>query len=121
MRESCLTKVGSKLNDASHQLDTESTRYNALKTKLEQVDLRHEVLLKELQSLDDQKKDLSDQVVASGDLLQEAKRAVIDLRGQIDTLNVIEVIDLATKACLEKTEAYVKESFKDIKTFQCTP
>jgi len=72
------------------------------------VDSRHKVLLKELQSLDDQKKDLSSQVVASGDLLQEVERTFIDLKGQINTLNVIEVIDPTTKASLEKTEVYVK-------------
>jgi len=33
-----------------------------------------------------------------------------DLQGQIDTLNATEVIDPATKANLEKAEAYVKES-----------
>ena len=60
-------------------------------------------------------------MTASEDSLQEAEQAVIDLKGQIDTLNVIEVIDPATKASLEKTEAYVKESFEDLKTFHWTP
>jgi len=36
---------------------------------------------------------------------------VFDLQGQIDTLNVAEVIDPATNTSLENTEAYVKESF----------
>ncbi|KAJ8420734.1 hypothetical protein Cgig2_023006 [Carnegiea gigantea] len=54
-------------------------------------------------------------------LAYEAEQAVIDLKGQIDTLNAIEVIDPATKASLEKTEAYVKESFEDLKTFHWTP
>ncbi|KAJ8432645.1 LOW QUALITY PROTEIN: hypothetical protein Cgig2_011811 [Carnegiea gigantea] len=108
VRESRRVEVGSKLDAASYQLDTEIARYNALKAKLGEVDLRHEELLKELQSLNDQKKDLCCQTV-------------IDLKGQIDTLNAIEVIDLATKASLEKTEAYVKESFEDLKTFHWTP
>jgi len=56
-------------------------------------------------------------MVASEDLLQEAKQDVFDLQGQIDTLNDAEVIDPATKASLEKTEAYVKEPFEDLKTF----
>ncbi|KAJ8428098.1 hypothetical protein Cgig2_012390 [Carnegiea gigantea] len=40
---------------------------------------------------------------------------------EIDTLNAMEVIDPTTKASLEKTKAYVKESFEDLKTFQWTP
>jgi len=105
----------------SHKLDTESTHYNTLKAKLGQVDSRCDELLKELQSLYDQRKDLSCQVAASKDLLKEAEQAVIDLKGQIDILNAIEVIDPATKASLEKIEAYAKESFEDLKTFQWTP
>ncbi|KAJ8432750.1 hypothetical protein Cgig2_011673 [Carnegiea gigantea] len=114
-------EVGSKLDAASHQLDTEIARYNALKAKLGEVDSRREELLKELQSLYDQKKDLCYQVTASEDSFQEAEQTVIDLKGQIDTLNAIEVIDPATKASLEKTEAYVKESFEDLKTFHWKP
>ncbi|KAJ8430152.1 hypothetical protein Cgig2_005514 [Carnegiea gigantea] len=121
VRESRRVEVGSKLDAASHQLDTEIARYNVLKAKLGEVDSRREGLLKELQSLDDQKKDLCYQVTASEDSLQEAEQAVIDLKGQIDTLNAIEVIDPTTKASLEKTEAYVKESFEDLKTFHWTP
>ena len=49
-----------------------------------------------------------------------AKRQVFDLQGQIETLNAAEVIDLATRAGLEKTEAYVKESFEDLNKFQWT-
>ncbi|KAJ8420712.1 hypothetical protein Cgig2_006264 [Carnegiea gigantea] len=120
VQESRRIEVGTKLNEVSHHLDTESTRYSALKAKLGQVDSRCEELLKELQCLDNQRKDLSCRVAASEDLLQEAERAVIDLKGQIDTLNAIKVIDLATQASLEKTEAYVKESFEDLKTFQWT-
>ncbi|KAJ8444268.1 hypothetical protein Cgig2_024594 [Carnegiea gigantea] len=58
--------------------------------------------------------DLTCHVVAREDLLQEADLAVIDLQGQIDTFNAIEVIDLATKANLEKTKACIKESFGDL-------
>ncbi|KAJ8443564.1 LOW QUALITY PROTEIN: hypothetical protein Cgig2_020651 [Carnegiea gigantea] len=76
---------GRILNEASQQLDVESTHYNALKAKLGQVE--------------------------SG---------LIDLQGWIDTLNAIKVIDPATKASLERTEAYVKECFEDLKTFQWT-
>ncbi|KAJ8422461.1 hypothetical protein Cgig2_011973 [Carnegiea gigantea] len=121
VRESRRVEVGSKLDAASHQLDAEIARYNVLKAKLGEVDSRREEMLKELQSLDDQKKDLCCQVTTSEDSLQEAEQAVIDLKGQIDTLNAIEVIDPATKASLEKTEAYVKESFEDLKTFHWTP
>jgi len=69
VRESRCIEVDSKLNEASHQFNTESIRYNALKAKLRHVDSRRKELLKELQSLDDQKKDLSCQAVASEDLL----------------------------------------------------
>ncbi|KAJ8438102.1 LOW QUALITY PROTEIN: hypothetical protein Cgig2_015359 [Carnegiea gigantea] len=40
---------------------------------------------------------------------------------KIDILNAIEVIDVATKASLEKVEAYIKESFEDLKNFQWNP
>ncbi|KAJ8425953.1 hypothetical protein Cgig2_016233 [Carnegiea gigantea] len=79
VRESRRVEVGSKLDAASHQLDTEIARYNVLKAKLGEVD-----------------------------------SSIIDWKGQIDSLNAIEVIDPATKASLEKTEAYVKESFEDL-------
>ncbi|KAJ8426116.1 hypothetical protein Cgig2_005761 [Carnegiea gigantea] len=47
----------------------------------------------------------------------EAK--VVELKqGHIDILNATEVMNTAMKANLEKTEAYVKESFKDLKNFQ---
>ena len=42
---------------------------------------------------------------------------VIDLQGQIDTLNAIEVIDPTTKASLKKVETYMKDSPEDLKTF----
>ena len=60
-------------------------------------------------------------MMASEDLLQVAEREVFDLQCQIDTLNAAEVIDPATRASLERTETYLKESFKDLKTFQWTP
>jgi len=50
-------------------------------------------------------------MVISEDLLQVLEREVFDLQGHIDTLNAAEVIDPTTKATLDKTEAYVKESF----------
>ena len=40
---------------------------------------------------------------------------MIDLQGQIETLNVVQVIDAATQASLKKAETYVKESFEDLK------
>jgi len=89
-----------------------------MKAKLEQVESRREESLKELRSLDDQKKDLSCQMMASEYLLQVVER-VFDLQGQIDTFNAAEVID--PEASWENTEAYVKESFEDLKTFQRTP
>jgi len=56
-------------------------------------------------------------MVASEDLLQVAEREVFDLQSQIGTLKAVEVIDPASKASLKNTEAYVKESFEDLKTF----
>ena len=56
--------------------------------------------------LDDQKKDLSCQMMISEDLLQVVEREVYDLQGQIDNLNATDVMNPAMKARLEKTEAY---------------
>jgi len=84
---------------------------------MKQVKSRCEELLKELSSLDDQKKEVSYQVVTRKDLLQDFKWEVIDLLGRIDTINGVEVVEPATKASLENTEAHVKESFEDLKTF----
>jgi len=120
VRQSRRIEVGSKLDEASNQFNAEDTRYNVVKAKLEKVESQHEELLKELQSLNDQKKDINFQMMANEDLLQVAEWEVFDLQGKIDTLNVVEVTDPATKASLEKIEAYVKESFEDLKTFQCT-
>ncbi|KAJ8450500.1 hypothetical protein Cgig2_002185 [Carnegiea gigantea] len=64
---------------------------------------------------------LESKVAASEHLLQEAEREVIDLQGQIDILNATEVMDAATKASLEKAEAYIKEFFEDLKNFQWDP
>ena len=60
-------------------------------------------------------------MAASEHLLQEAKREVIDLQGQIEVLNATKVMNVATKASLEKAEAYIKESFEDLKNFQWDP
>ncbi|KAJ8426368.1 hypothetical protein Cgig2_001894 [Carnegiea gigantea] len=51
-------------------------------------------------------------------VLQEAEWAGIDLKIKINNLNAIDVIDPVTKASIEKSEDYVKESLKDLKTFQ---
>jgi len=64
-----------------------------------------------VQSLDDQKKDPSCQMVISEDFRQVVKGEVFDLQGHIDALNATEVMDPTTKASLEETEVYVKESF----------
>ncbi|KAJ8422179.1 hypothetical protein Cgig2_015760 [Carnegiea gigantea] len=116
-----LVKQACKLDGAFHWLNTEGTHYKAKTAELKQVELKREELLKELRLLEDQKKDLSSQVAVSEHLLQEAKQEVIDLQGQIDILNATEVIDAATKASLEKAEAYIKESFEDLKNFQWNP
>ncbi|KAJ8430787.1 hypothetical protein Cgig2_023281 [Carnegiea gigantea] len=110
-----------KLDEASRQVNTEGTHYEAKAAELKHVESRRQELLKELQLLEDQQKELSSQVAASEHLLQEAEREVIDLQGQIEVLNATEVMDAATKASLEKAEAYIKESFEDLKNFQWDP
>ncbi|KAJ8430854.1 hypothetical protein Cgig2_003784 [Carnegiea gigantea] len=122
----CFSSIGripsfGKLDKTSHQLNTEGAHYEAKTAELKHVESRHQELLKELQLLEDQQKDLNSQVAASEHLLQEAEREVIDLQGQIDILNATEVMDAATKASLEKAEAYIKESFEDLKNFQWDP
>ena len=119
--DTCRMEVQGKLDEASHRLNIEGAHYEAKTAELKHVESRRQELLKELQLLEDQKKDLSSQVVASKHLLQEAEREVIDLQGQIDILNATEVMDAATKASLEKAEAYIKESFEDLKNFQWNP
>ena len=46
----------------------------------------------------DQKKDLSSQAAASEHLLQEAAQEVIDLQGQTDIINAIEMMATAKKS-----------------------
>ncbi|KAJ8427024.1 hypothetical protein Cgig2_001047 [Carnegiea gigantea] len=98
----CCMEVQGKLDEASRQVNTEGTHYEA-----KAAELKH--------------KELSSQVAASEHLLQEAEREVIDLQGQIEVLNATEVMDAATKASLEKAEAYIKESFENLKNFQWDP
>ncbi|KAJ8430584.1 hypothetical protein Cgig2_001011 [Carnegiea gigantea] len=114
-------EVQGKLDEASHRLNREGSHYEAKMAELKQVELRHEDLLKELQHLEDQNKDLSCQVEASEHLLQEAEREVVNLQGQIDILNATEVMYAAIKASLKQAEAYIKESFEDLKNFQWNP
>ncbi|KAJ8424444.1 hypothetical protein Cgig2_003061 [Carnegiea gigantea] len=105
-------KVERLIQQARDLKDQQEMYSDRMTIELEAVQSRHEELLKEFQSLEDQKKGLNSSVVVSEHLLQEIKREVIDLQGQIDKINAAKVIDLATKASLEKTEAYVKESLK---------
>ncbi|KAJ8422768.1 hypothetical protein Cgig2_013553 [Carnegiea gigantea] len=117
----CRMEVQGKLDEASRQVNTEGTHYEAKAAELKHVESRRQELLKELQLLEDQQKELSSQVAASEHLLQEVEREVIDLQGQIEVLNATEVMDAATKASLEKAKAYIKESFEDLKNFQWDP
>ena len=55
--ESRRIDIGNKLGEASNRLDAEATHYKMIKAKLDAVELRCEELVKELQSLEDQKKD----------------------------------------------------------------
>ena len=52
-------EVQGKLDDAFHRLNTGGAHYEAKGVELKQVESRREELLKELQLLEDQKKDLS--------------------------------------------------------------
>ncbi|KAJ8447538.1 hypothetical protein Cgig2_031151 [Carnegiea gigantea] len=94
--DTCRMEVQGKLDEASRQLNTEGTHYEAKTAELKHVE-------------------------SSEHLLQEAEREVIDLQGQIDILNATEAMDVATKASLEKAKAYMKESFEDLKNFQWNP
>ncbi|KAJ8424349.1 hypothetical protein Cgig2_033468 [Carnegiea gigantea] len=114
-------RVFGNLDKASRRLNNEGAHYEAKAAELKQVELRREELLKELQLLKDQKKDLSSQAVPSEHLLQKVEREVIDLQGQINILNATKVMDAVTKASLDKAEAYIKQSFEDLKNFQWDP
>ncbi|KAJ8433884.1 hypothetical protein Cgig2_004606 [Carnegiea gigantea] len=98
----CHMEVQGKLDEASRRLNTEGTHYEAKAAELKHVESRRQELLKELQLLEDQQKELSSQ-------------------GQIEVLNATEMMDAATKASLEKAESYIKESFEDLKNFQWDP
>ncbi|KAJ8424596.1 hypothetical protein Cgig2_028656 [Carnegiea gigantea] len=100
-QDSYRIKVQGKLVDASQQLNAEDICYKAPMAELKQVESRREELLKELQLLEDQKID-----------------RMIDLQGQIDIIIAIKVMNAATKTSLEKNEAYIKESFGDVKNLQ---
>ncbi|KAJ8425372.1 LOW QUALITY PROTEIN: hypothetical protein Cgig2_003650 [Carnegiea gigantea] len=115
--DSCRMEVQGKLDEASCRLNTGRAHYNAKVDELKQVEFRRKEQRKELQLLGNQKKDLS----LSEHSLQETEREVIDLQGQTDILNAIEVMDAAIKPSLEKTKAYIKESFEDLKNFQWNP
>ncbi|KAJ8432327.1 LOW QUALITY PROTEIN: hypothetical protein Cgig2_032334 [Carnegiea gigantea] len=105
-------EVQGKLDEASRWLNTKGTHSKAKIAELKQVELRREELLKELQLSEDQKKDLSSQVAAS-----EHKLSGKLLTCSIDILNATKVMDTATKASIEKAEAYIKESLKELKNF----
>ncbi|KAJ8428653.1 hypothetical protein Cgig2_020377 [Carnegiea gigantea] len=91
-------KVQGELDKASQLLNVEGAHYEAIAAKLKQMESRCEELLKELQLLEDQKKDRSTQ-------------------GQIEIINVTKVMDVAIKGTLEKAKAYILESFEDLKNF----
>ncbi|KAJ8441459.1 hypothetical protein Cgig2_008720 [Carnegiea gigantea] len=68
-----LIKQACKLDEASHRLNTEGAHYEAKTAELKHVESRRQELLKELQLLEEQQKDLTSQVAASEHLLQEAE------------------------------------------------
>ncbi|KAJ8427303.1 hypothetical protein Cgig2_002215 [Carnegiea gigantea] len=89
-------EVQGKFDKASHRLNTKGAHYKAKATELKQV-------------------------AASKHLLQEIKLEVIDFQVYIDIISATELMDAATKATLEKIEAFIKESFEDLKNFQWKP
>ncbi|KAJ8423785.1 hypothetical protein Cgig2_018444 [Carnegiea gigantea] len=88
-RDTCRLEVQGMLDEASRRLNTDGAYYEVKTAELQHVESRHQKLLKELQLLEEQQKDLSSQGAASEHLLQEAEWEVIDLQGQIDILNAI--------------------------------
>ncbi|KAJ8431890.1 LOW QUALITY PROTEIN: hypothetical protein Cgig2_009957 [Carnegiea gigantea] len=102
----------------SRRLNTEGAHYEAKTAELKHVESRRQELLKELQLLEEQQKDLTSQRLASICFKKLSEKSLIH---KIDILSATEVIDDATKASLEKIEAYIKESFEDLKNFQWDP
>ena len=72
------------------------------RTKLSSINKTQDQYAKEVQSLDDQKKDLGCQTLISEYLLLVIQQEVFNLQGLINTLNVSDVIDHALKSSLEK-------------------
>ncbi|KAJ8437552.1 hypothetical protein Cgig2_017905 [Carnegiea gigantea] len=93
--QKCYSEVQGKL-DASQRLNTVGIRYEAIVAELKQVAI-------------------------SAHLFRETEQELIDFQGQIDIINSTEDMDAATKANLEKTQAYIKESSEDFKNFQWDP
>ncbi|KAJ8422335.1 hypothetical protein Cgig2_015890 [Carnegiea gigantea] len=79
--DTCRMEVQGKLDEASRWLNTKGAHYEAKMVELKHVESRRQELLKELQLLEEQQKDLHSQAAASKHLLQEAERKVIDLQG----------------------------------------
>ncbi|KAJ8437234.1 hypothetical protein Cgig2_012503 [Carnegiea gigantea] len=75
----------------------EGAHYEAI-----EVRLKHAELLKEFQLLEDQKNDLSSQEAASGNYLNRLSMKLLTCRGQIDMINVIEVVDPVIQTNLKK-------------------
>ncbi|KAJ8421642.1 hypothetical protein Cgig2_003844 [Carnegiea gigantea] len=80
-QDSCRMEVQGKLDKASRWLNTEGAHYEAKVAVLKQVKSRREEQLKELQFLEDQKKDIGSQVAANEHLLQETELEVNDFQG----------------------------------------
>ncbi|KAJ8431972.1 hypothetical protein Cgig2_026998 [Carnegiea gigantea] len=92
----------SKLDEASQWLSAKVAHYKAVATELKQ-------------------EHCSSQVATNKHLLQETKHEVINVQCHIDIINPTNVTDSTTKASLEKTEAYIKENFEHLRTFQWNP
>ena len=69
-------KAQGKLDKASQLLNVEGAHYEAIAAKLKQMESRCKELLKELQLLEDQKKDRSTQSAAGEYSIQKAKHEI---------------------------------------------
>ncbi|KAJ8424946.1 LOW QUALITY PROTEIN: hypothetical protein Cgig2_002571 [Carnegiea gigantea] len=65
------------------------------------------------------KKDLNSQVWPASICFKKLSGKLLTCR--IDITSATEMTDVAIKATLEKIEAYIKDSFKDLKNFQWNP
>ncbi|KAJ8420833.1 LOW QUALITY PROTEIN: hypothetical protein Cgig2_017698 [Carnegiea gigantea] len=113
LQESYSNRVTTEMQESHHnELHIESTHYNVLKAKLRQGEVQGATERVTILRRSKKGPQLSTKIGF------KKLSGQSDLKGQIDTLNAIKVIDSNTKASLEKTKPCIKESFEDLKAFQ---